>query len=644
MYRYLAAAIASMALVVWFVVGLLADASVQRAVGRDATNKALHWGHYMSWRIPDLGGLIATGVPTQEQFEAIQYVRHLGDVFRFKLFDAHGRLVLISDDAFISDPQGIAADYDPEPLEVVQTGMDLVEVFDGTQKPDRPDLYAEAYVPLVDSNGSIYGVVEVYVDQTVTQHYFADSFKSFGLFISALSALLFLVPSIGFSVQRARAQRSSSKADYLSKFDALTGVLNRAEFARRAEASIAEGQLTALLFVDADNFKSINDTYGHAAGDKYLEKIGRILTANTDARDLVSRYGGDEFVVALNAANHEATIRCVRSILHLCSEPVDVNGRKMTASVSVGVSFVNTGSQLEKFTAEADAALYYAKAAGRNQYAIYGDDMGEEIRRRNLLETRIKEAFESEEFALEYQPLVGGNDHQLIGYEALMRLRHTDGTSIPPAEFIPLAEEIGLIDKMGEWAIFEATREVAKLPGGLKVAINLSAIQFRSGRLPQLVADALRASQLPAEKLELEITESVLLDADPAVALQIDSLQDMGVSIAMDDFGTGFSSLGYLWKFGFDRIKIDRSFVSGLNDNPERSLEIIESVVMLGKRLGMQVTAEGVETQEQSELLSELGCDVLQGYLYGRPAVMEAQQATHVVDFEKPKLVRTGTC
>lgn len=625
MYRYFVVTIVAVSVVVWFVISALASRSVEQAVSRDAVDKALHWGTYMSSRIPDLQGLLETGLPSESQTAIIRDLRQLGDVFRFKLFDADGRLVLISDETFISDPQGIAVEYDPEPLDVIQRGTEIVDVFDGSEKPDRPDLYAEAYVPITDRDGRTIGVVEVYVDETLTRQYFSDSFKSFGLSISVLSALLFLIPALAFALQRKVTERSRSKADYLSKFDVLTGLLNRAEFTHRAETLIKEQRLTALLFLDADKFKAINDTHGHAVGDKYLEQIACNLVASTDAGDLVCRFGGDEFVVGLRNANQETVVRRVRKILKLCAKPIDIGDRTLTGSVSIGVSFLEPDMGLEKATAQADAALYYAKSAGRNQYALYGGDMGKEISRRNQLEARIREAAEKKAFTLHYQPLVNGADQELVGYEALMRLELTDGTSIPPSEFIPLAEEIGVIDTIGEWAIYEATQKVAQLPGSPKVAINLSAAQFRSSLLPKIVADALSVSGLPPERLELEVTESLLLDDNTNVAFQIDALHEMGVSVAMDDFGTGFSSLGYLWKYGFDRIKIDRSFVSGLEDNPERSLEIIESVVLLGKRLGMQITAEGVETDAQSEVLSRLGCDVLQGYLYGRPATLETQ-------------------
>ncbi len=312
----------------------------------------------------------------------------------------------------------------------------------------------------------------------------------------------------------------------------------------------------------------------------------------------------------------------VRTILKHCSQPLLAEGVSITSSVSIGVASISESNSLPDTLAEADAALYFAKSAGRNQFAIYGDSMGEQLRRRVELETLVKNATENGSFTIDYQPLVAGDDFHLIGYEALLRLKNEDGKSIPPLDFIPLAEDMGLIDKIGSWVIYTATKDISMQPGELKVSVNLSVVQFRSGDLPKVVADALSKSGLPANRLELEITESLLLGDDPVILYQIDALREMGISIAMDDFGTGYSSLGYLWRYGFDRIKIDQSFVSGLQNSPERSLEILESVVMLGKKLGMEVTAEGVETEEQSKILAKLGCDVLQGFKFGKPGPM----------------------
>lgn len=605
-----------------FIATIAIQRSVTVATERDAIDKALHWAWYLSIRLPDLEGLIESGTLTEDQQQVIRQVRELGDVFRFKLFNAQGQLVLLSDDTFISAPKGIATEVDPEPATVAETGETIVGVHDGTQKPDRPDLYAEAYTPLFGSDGAIVGVVEVYVDETHTAAHFRESFSNVAWMVALLCAVVFVVPAIGLSIQRERAQNSRAEAAFLATYDPLTGLLNRSEFTLKADAMLAEGTLSAFLFLDADRFKQINDKYGHAAGDQFLQKVAMNLKSCLNHGDLVGRFGGDEFVIGLRNANDAAVTTTVQKILKLAAEPMTFGKKTITGSVTIGVAFPRAGDDLDHLVGDADAALYSAKSAGRNQFAVYGPDMGAELRRRNRLETIIRDAVDTQGFRIEYQPLVDAVGRNIIGYEALLRLRDDAGRPIPPDEFIPLAETMGLMDEIGTWVLQEATRNIAALPGAPKVSVNLSVMQFRGDALPKIVREALDKSGLPAERLELEITESLLLEDTTRIALLIDALREMGVKIAMDDFGTGFSSLGYLWQFGFDRIKIDRSFVLGLENSPEKSKEIIETVVLLGKRLGMQVTAEGVETVGHCDLLSKLGCDVLQGFYFGRPAAL----------------------
>ncbi|WP_177220569.1 putative bifunctional diguanylate cyclase/phosphodiesterase [Poseidonocella sedimentorum] len=622
---------------VFLVISALSDRRMNQAVMHHAATVGEYWGRYMSSHISDIETLLATGVPTEDQIKSIGDMRAVANVFRFKLFDDQGRLVLISDDEFVANPQGVAPEADPDPRMVLETMKPIVSVNDGTLKPDRPDIYAEAYVPIIGADGAPLGVAEVYLDETETRAYFVDSFNGFGIIVAGLSAFLFLAPALGFIVQKERALRTQKQIEYLARFDTLTGLMNRAEFKRRFDAALAEGSLSAVLYIDADRFKSINDTYGHGVGDEFLSRLGRILSANTAADDLVARFGGDEFVVALRNINPDMILTRIHKILTLSAETFTVRERVIACSVSIGVSLFEEGKDFDELTAEADAALYAAKSGGRNQYAFYGEKMGSEIRHRNMIEARVKVATENEEFTIVYQPLVDGQTHEVLGYEALLRLKADDGTAIPPMEFIPLAEEMGYVERLGSWTIAKAIRDISEFDGSSCVAINLSVAQFRSGTLPDVVREALEAVDFAPERLEVEITESLLLIDDPSISYQIDMLREMGVKIAMDDFGTKYSSLGYLWKYRFDRLKIDRSFISGLTENPERTLEIVESVIMLGKRLGMQVTAEGVETQAQSAILTELGCDVLQGFLFGRPEALDPADATEIA---VPKVVQ----
>lgn len=605
------------------------NTAVNNAIFRESVDKATHWGNHMASHVPDIELLVRTGIPTHEQATAIDEIKSLGDIFRFNLFTADGRLSLVSDWGVNGDYQGTSDVADPEPLEVAQTRTAIVDVYDGTNKPDRPDLYAEAYIPLLGGDGSVLGVVEVYVDQTATASYFRDSFRIFGFLLTLFCGVIFAIPSVAYYLQRIIAERSRKDAEYLARYDPLTGLMNRREFTTLAEAAIAEGRMTAACYLDVDYFKTINDTHGHAVGDAFLTHIADILRENCRKEDLIARFGGDEFVLGLYDISAQDADHRVRAIMKKCSEKVQILSANLAGSVSMGLVHIEPRDDLENCLQNADTALYHSKTSGRNRFSVYGDQMGKDLRLRYELEARIRTAVENLEFEIFFQPLVSSVDKQVTGFEALLRLRDDDGQIILPSVFIPIAENLGLIEEIGNWTIETATQQIANAHIDKTISINLSSIQFESGRLVKTVRNALQKSGLPAKQLELEITESLLLEDSEAVEMQIDALRDMGVTIAMDDFGTGFSSLSYLWKYGFDRLKIDQSFVAALEGNTDRSREIIESVIMLGARLNMKITAEGVETAEQSKLLADLGCDTLQGYLFGMPVPFANLNISH---------------
>lgn len=625
---------------IWASVAYGVGRAVDNVIHRESVDKASHWGRYMASRIPDIQELAEAGVPTQEQRTTIEDIRNIGDVFRFKLFTADGRLSLISDDVSTGRYTGTSDLADLEPMQVAESGKPIVDVFDGTNKPNRPDLYAEAYIPLFGGNGQVLAIVEVYVDQTATSAYFKDSFQTFGLMLMLFCGLIFAVPSLAYYLQRTLTERSRKDAEFLSRFDPLTGLLNRREFSIQAKRHIENNNLSVACYLDLDHFKSINDTHGHAIGDAFLANVAEVLRENCRKEDLIARFGGDEFVIGFQDISIEGATHRVRSILQMCKNQIDIEDASITGSVSIGLAEVNAEDDLDEILKNADTALYYAKTSGRNNFAVYGAEMGEELKQRYALESRIRQATENSEFEIYYQPLVSSKDQDIIGHEALLRLLDDDGNFIPPSVFIPVAEDLGLIEEIGRWTIQTAILKVAEAENERMLAINLSPIQFKNGELANTVRTALKNTGFPAHRLELEITESLLLEDSMSVEMQIDSLREMGVRIAMDDFGTGFSSLSYLWKYGFDRLKIDRSFVAALDDSSERSREIIECVVMLGARLNMKITAEGVETAEQSKFLSDLGCDTLQGFLFGEAAPFRDTSAEKALRL--PKQGKTG--
>lgn len=495
----------------------------------------------------------------------------------------------------------------------------MSEYYQGLDATGQDLQYVTVLLSLEDAAGDRVGYAEYEVDISEISTVYSSGLVSFAVLLVVLGAAVFGIPALGYISQKKLTDRSTSKANYLVNFDALTDLLNRRGFLRRAMRALEKGSLSHLAFLDVDQFKNINDTYGHATGDAYLCHVSNLIKHHFDDTAFLSRQGGDEFIIAVVDEAKIDVVQTMEKLRQDCAQEVLLNGLTINSSLSIGIVQVTAGYTLDDVMSDADVALYFAKAEGRNCVAVFDSSMGHRLQRRRLLEVRLREAMEREEFILHYQPLIDAKSHKLIGYEALLRLHDSNGVPVSPDEFIPIAEEMGLIDQMGSWVLFEATQRISEISDSLWVSVNLSSEQFNSGNLPETVKSALDQAGLPASRLELEITESLLLDGSTMVTFQIDTLKEMGISIAMDDFGTGFSSLSYLWKFGFDRIKLDRSFLLAFEDNPAKSRGLIETIVMLGEKLHMAVTAEGIETKKQSDLLASLGCDVLQGFYFGQP-------------------------
>lgn len=609
------------------VIGILASTGLQKAVDvavkADAESKSITWAEQISSEMPDLVELISTGKFTDEQSRVIGHATSLGDIFRFKLFNAEGQLILISDELNQQLEIDGEGDHNGTAAQVLQTGVNAVSVNDGRSKDDRPDLYAEAYVP-VKQRGSIVGVVEVYVDETETSLLFHQTFQLIFLAISVCFALAFGVPFAGYLIKNRQEEMSRSSAEYLAKFDGLTGLYNRSGFMQ--EAKKLSGNLEAsaknigVVYCDLDKFKTVNDTYGHHAGDAVLRQAGQVILDNLNDKDIAGRLGGDEFVIVIQRDNIDEVIKVVENIRKNISRPIQFEGGAINGRMSAGIHFAPTADiSIDRRLNQADAALYQAKLDGRNTYRVYTRELEEQISRRREIEDAVTNGLANDQFNLDFQPLLNSETGECLGFEALLRLTDDYGSLIPPAEFIPIAEAIGEIEKIGTWVLQQATKVAATWPEGTYVSVNLSARQFDSGKLASFVADALDAAGLKPERLELELTESLLMDNVESVSAQLQELRQLGVSLAMDDFGTGYSSLGYLWQYRFDKLKIDRSFVTGLDNNNAAAQEILETIVMLGHRLDMQVTAEGVETQAQATALSKLSCDQFQGFFFGRP-------------------------
>ncbi|MET3838873.1 EAL domain-containing protein [Bradyrhizobium sp. OAE829] len=420
-------------------------------------------------------------------------------------------------------------------------------------------------------------------------------------------------------------RRVQARIQHLAHYDALTNLPNRTLFQRHAEGLLLESETTqfAILYIDIDEFKRINDSLGHLIGDEFLKGVADRLRQSVGPEDFVARLGGDEFaVVQRNVACDNDVSILVARIYDRMRTPFDCNGHRLSSDASIGVAVApRHGSDLFALLKSADLAMYAAKAAGRRTYRFFEPTMEKQANHRRELESDMRAALVEGGFELHYQPLVDLRNDEVRGCEALLRWRHPLRGMVSPADFIPVAEETGLIEEIGQWVLRTACAEATTWPAHVRVAVNVSPIQFRSQSLSLKVAAALADTGLDPRRLELEITEAVLIADDDAALVALNQLRALGVHIALDDFGTGYSSLQYLQRFPFDKIKIDRSFVKEVTCNSS-SASIIKAVVSIAADRNMITTAEGVETLQQRETVQNLGCNQMQGYLFSaaRPA------------------------
>jgi diguanylate cyclase (GGDEF)-like protein len=417
--------------------------------------------------------------------------------------------------------------------------------------------------------------------------------------------------------------RAEQKIAWLARHDALTEVPNRFHFHEQLDQALqglGPGEGLAVHWIDLDRFKDVNDDLGHPVGDALLKSIGARLHAAVRQPDFVGRLGGDEFAIVQSGVTQEAqTIAFVERILKLFSQTHHLMGHCVDIGATIGIALApEHGTTADILLKKADLALYHAKSMGRGAYALFDPDYGYEKQTRRRLEADLKVALQEHQLELYYQPIRDVKTHQVNSCEALMRWHHPQQGLIPPSDFIPLAEDTGLIVAMGEWALHQACKDAATWPDSIGVRVNLSPLQFNGCDLCKTVDSALRLSGLAPQRLGLEITESVLLRNDASTIAVLHRMRDTGVRVALDDFGTAFASLSYLRSFPFDTIKIDRSFVREL---PQRSdcAAIIEAVTSLARNLHIRSVVEGVETAEQLTIVSDSGCDEVQGFFFNRP-------------------------
>jgi len=415
-------------------------------------------------------------------------------------------------------------------------------------------------------------------------------------------------------------QRAEERIVHMARHDALTDLPNRTMFRERLEYElkrIKRGDALAVLCLDLDHFKSVNDTLGHPVGDELLKVVAERLRRCIREPDTIARLGGDEFAIIMTGM-HAPTdpVVLAKRIRQAVIKPYILDGHQILADISIGISLAPIdATEPDLLLKNADMALYGAKADGRGTYRFFEPEMDARMKARRELDMDLRKALANGEFRLHYQPLVNIQNNEITAFEALLRWNHPIRGLVPPAEFIPIAEETGLIIPLGEWVLRGACQETANWPTNIKVAVNLSPAQLNSRNFTDVVVNALAASGVSANRLQLEITETVLLQNTFNTLATLQKLRALGVQIALDDFGTGYSSLSYLRSFPFDKIKIDRSFIQDLMTGAE-PLAIVHAIAGLAKSLNMTSTAEGVETKQQLEALQALGCIEMQGYLF----------------------------
>lgn len=550
----------------------------------------------------------------------LRSLAQLSEIRSFALYDPDGVLAVTSEPSLQSADTLLGVT--PKARAEALGGTPTVEIQKNTPSGTMPAVWARTIVPVRDRAGTVRGAAAFAIDLTEKAALLARHWQDKAIFALILGAAAMgnaLIASWLLFAQR----RSGERIRHMALHDPLTGVANRTRFQHELNAALSglreRDSRVALHMIDLDGFKGINDALGHDAGDNLLRKVALLLEDTVRSGDVVARLGGDEFAILQMdvveppqaTALGERMLKRVRAVREIDGVPVSIS---FSVGVAIAPEHAGDATELQK---AADAAVYRAKANGRDQVVLFESGMDADLKMRNSLRVLIREALETDGFRLHYQPIHDATSARLLGFEALLRLDDQAGKPIPPGTFIPVAEEMGLTPRIGRWVLNEATRQAAQWPHELSVSINLSVQQFQED-LVALVSSALDQSGLAAERLELEITESLFI-ADPnEVERQLLALKALGVNVVMDDFGTGYSSLSTLWKFPFDKLKVDRSCFTSV-EHSERVGQVLRTITAMSGAMNLRVVAEGIETEGQREFAQQSGYDELQGFLCGRP-------------------------
>jgi len=615
----------------WAIVKITAE----HLLYQDATTAARQWAHYLAENVTDLEQIAAGERPSVASMAFFRGTGRSGQVFRYEIFNRQGYSQLVSDHGNVAvfDLSEFSADA-ASSIKALQPVVDAKEGYSA----DLPSFYAQAYIPVVSDHRPI-AIVAAYIDQTEERDNFYRTSLIAAISLCLMISLSFLIPAIAWYWLTKEKLHADRRIRFLALHDPLTGLANRVQLIERLENALAVLPFAGCLavhFIDLDRFKEVNDTLGHDGGDFLLETVAARMRAVTRVDDIVARLGGDEFIVVQTGINGKDQANdFARRLRSALLAPIKFKEQAITATVSIGVALAPAdGTNPERILKSADLALYRAKADGRDCIRFFEPEMDTAQQARQALEASIRDAVLHQRFILHYQPLFERLGHRLVGFEALVRLPAADGTLISPMLFIPVAEDMRLIDQIGAWVLRDACRTAAGWPESLMVAVNLSPAQFATGSVSAVVASTLSETELAPQRLELEITETLLLGNSEAIMMELHKLKTLGVAIVMDDFGTGYSSLSYLWRFPFDKIKIDRSFMQGIDAPGRDAKAVMKSIIALGRELDMQVTVEGVETAEQVAFLDGANADQVQGFFFGRPMPASEIGALILKDFQ----------
>ncbi|MEM9359157.1 MAG: bifunctional diguanylate cyclase/phosphodiesterase [Pseudomonadota bacterium] len=601
----------------------LLDHRVKDSIMKDAEAKALSWARNLVVKIPSIKNIVRTGQATPEERSRIIDAIAVAGVFRFQLFTQDGRLAFVSDRDKSGRTYTASANDKENAKTALKTKSPLVFIKTGQSNPTRPNHYVEAFVPAYASNGSVFGVIEVYIDVSETYEALATSFAQLSWLLIVGSAIIFLVPASLVAIRSWQLRAKDRKLIEVDKIDYLTGIFNRKTVSAQLSMLFSSKKTAAdngILFVDVDYFKQINDNHGHHSGDLLLKHVARTITDSVRSEnDVVGRFGGDEFVVVCRDTNEAELTAIGERIVQAMRVPFRNGGSSINVSVSIGAYLTNESDDQQSALHAADLAVYEAKRRGRDRFVLHYEDLDVTFKRRLYISDCLSKAIEDDLLQLDFQPIFNAKGEELLGFEALLRLRGRDGEIIPPNEFIPIAEENGQIECIGIWVLNRSIEAATNWPRHLFVAINLSVAQFKSDVFALEVAKSLNRYAFDPHRLELEVTESLFIEDKEEVQSRFGLFKQLGVSLVLDDFGSGYSNLGYLWNFGFQKIKIDRSLLDRPESESEKTRAMFRAIVIIADQLGASVLVEGVETEEQLAMVAACHLDQAQGFFLGRP-------------------------